>query len=327
MTHRSTAALWYVAPGKAVLRDEVLQPRCPDHIFVRALWSGLSRGTERLVFQGLVPESERQRMRAPLQEGEFPFPVKYGYALVGRVEEGPPCLVGREAFLLAPHQECQLVAAEAAVALPQGLPARRAVLAANMETALNVLWDAEAAAGDRILIVGGGVLGMLLAGLCSALPGSEVTVTDLLPERAETAAALGAGFALAEAAPGDQDLVIHTSASETGLRTALAAAGPEARVVEASWFGSNEVALPLGGAFHSKRLRLISSQVGSLAPQRLPRWSNRRRLAKALELLKDSRYDRLLGEEIAFDALPDRMSQVLDGSAAGFLPLVRYALS
>lgn len=324
MTNRSSVALWYDSPGQAVLRDETLQPAGPDHIVVRALWSGLSRGTERLVFQGLVPQSEWQRMRAPLQEGDFPFPVKYGYALVGRVEQGPPDLAGRVVFALAPHQDYQALPLGFATPLPKGLPPRRAVLSANMETALNVLWDAEAAPGERILIVGGGVLGMLLAGLASQLPGSEVTVTDLLPERAETAAALGAGFAAAGQVPQDQDLVIHTSASEGGLATALAAAGQEGRIVEASWFGDLSVSLALGGAFHSRRLRLISSQVGRVAASRATRWDNRRRLAKALDLLQDPRYDLLLGEEIAFSDLPDRLAAALDPRAAGFLPLVRY---
>ncbi len=324
MTRPTTSALWYVAPGQAVLRDETLHAPGPDHVLVRALYSGLSRGTERLVFHGFVPESEWQRMRAPLQEGDFPFPVKYGYQLVGEVEEGPEALRGRRVFLLAPHQLRQVVASTWALPLPPGLPARRAALAANMETALNVLWDGEAAPGERILILGGGVLGMLLAGLASALPGSEVTVCDLLPERAATAEALGARFASPADAPTDQDLVLHTSASEAGLQAALAAAGPEARVVEASWFGDRAVSLPLGGAFHSNRLRLISSQVGRVAAPRAARWSNRRRLAKALDLLTDPRFDLLLGEEIPFAEVPDRLSEVLDPRARGFLPLIRY---
>ncbi len=324
MTPTTTTALWYETAGRAVLRDEPLQAGDADHVCVKTLWSGLSRGTERLVFHGLVPESEWQRMRAPLQQGDFPFPVKYGYQLVGEVEAGPQELLGRCVFALAPHQSRQWLPAWAVLPLPADLPPRRAALAANMETALNLLWDAEAGPGDRILIVGGGVLGMLAAGLAAALPGSEVTVSDLLAERAETAVALGATFASPDAVPGDQDIVIHTSASEAGLRTALAAAGQEARVVEASWFGSRAVTLPLGGAFHSRRLRLISSQVGRVPPARAPRWPNRRRLAKALELLKDPRFDRLLGEEIPFAEVPDRLARALEAGASGFLPLIRY---
>ncbi|GAB5467827.1 MAG: zinc-binding alcohol dehydrogenase [Rhodospirillales bacterium] len=324
MTLRKTRALWYEAPGRSLLREEKLAPPTDDHILVRTLRSGLSRGTERLVFQGKIPESEWTRMRAPFQEGRFPFPIKYGYALVGQVVEGPTKRRGETVFLLAPHQEALVVPASAAVALPEGLPARRGVLAANLETAVNVLWDSGASAGDAILIVGGGILGLLLARLAAALPGSRVTVVDRLPERAETARAFGAAFALPDEAPQEQDLVIHTSASQAGLRLALAAAGPGAKVVEASWFGSDPVTLPLGGAFHSKRLQLISSQVGALPPERTPRWSLRRRLTLALSLLQDPAFDRLLGEETAFEDLPNRLPALLDPAATGFLPLVRY---
>ncbi len=324
MNETVSRALWYESPGRAVLRDEVMQPPGPDQILVRAAWSGLSRGTERLVFEGAVPESEWSRMRAPLQAGDFPFPVKYGYALAGVVEAGPADMLGKAVFALAPHQDRQVMAAEMALPLPAALPPRRAVLAANLETALNVLWDSEVAPGERILIVGGGVLGLLLTRLAAALPGSEVTVVDLLRERAPTVEAFGAAFALPERAPADQDLVIHTSASEAGLRLALRSAGREARVVEASWFGSRHVNLPLGGGFHAKRLRLISSQVGALPAARAARWTHRRRLAKALDLLQDPAYDALLGEETAFENLPQCLARLLDASAPGFLPLIRY---
>ncbi|MBC6405112.1 MAG: zinc-binding alcohol dehydrogenase [Rhodospirillales bacterium] len=320
----SAPALWYVAPGKAVLRDELLQPIADGRLLVRALWSGLSRGTERLVYRGQVPESEWQRMRAPFQEGAFPFPVKYGYQFVGRVDSGPEALVGRVVFALAPHQALQCLPGDSVVPLPEGLPPRRAVLGANIETALNVLWDAAALPGERILIIGGGVLGMLLARLAAQLPGAEVTVVDLRPERAETARALGAAFALPGAAPGDRDLVLHTSASPAGLRLALEAAGAGGRIVEASWYGTRDVRLPLGAGFHFKRLGLSSSQVGQLPAAMARRWTHRRRLAKALDLLQDPAFDRLLGEEIAFERLPGRLAQLLDPSAAGFLPVIRY---
>ncbi|MEO1194084.1 MAG: zinc-binding alcohol dehydrogenase [Pseudomonadota bacterium] len=266
-------------------------------------------------------------MRAPLQEGQFPFPVKYGYAFVGQVLAGTAMAEGAKIFALAPHQDLQALPASACVPLPEGLPPRRAVLAANLETAINVLWDSHASAGDHILIIGGGILGLLLARLAAALPGAQVTVVDLQESRAETAEAFGAAFALPGAAPADQDVVINTSASPAGLTLALNSAGANARVVEASWYGAQEVALPLGGAFHSKRLQLISSQVGALPADRLPRWSFRRRLTLALEILQDPAYDRLLGDETAFEALPDRIAALLDPAAPGFLPLIRYPAS
>ena len=321
-----TRSLWYVAPGRAELRPSTLTgPKSGGGgVLVRALYSGLSRGTERLVVAGQVPESEHDRMRCPHQEGSFPFPVKYGYALVGSVEDGHPELIGRTVFVLHPHQELALVQPSWLNPLPDGLPPRRAVLAANMETALNVLWDAGAAPGDRILVVGGGVLGLLVAGIASRIAGTEVTVADPEPSRETVARALGAGFAAPHAAPGEQDIVIHTSATAAGLATALASAGPEARVVEASWYGTAAPAVPLGEAFHSRRLRLVSSQVGAVPADRRARWTTHRRLAKALELLRDPAFDALITGEIAFADAATLVPAALSSGAAGLATVLRY---
>jgi len=265
-------ALWYVAPGKACLRPAALAEPAPGLVRVRTLFSGISRGTERLVFEGRVGESERERMRAPLQEGDFPFPVKYGYCAVGDIEAGPPSLLGRTVFALHPHQDRFVVPETALMPVPDGIPARRAVLAANMETALNALWDSAAGPGDRIVVIGAGLVGMLVAALAAGLPGADVWVVDLCPERRALAEMLGARFALAADAPADADVVFHASQSGDGLALAIGLAGAEARIVELSWYGSGAVTLPLGGAFHSQRLRIIASQVGQVAASRRPRW-------------------------------------------------------
>ena len=264
-------ALWYVAPGKAEIRPEPVAAPGNGAVRVRAVTSALSRGTERLVFSGKVPESEYERMRAPFMSGAFPFPVKYGYAMVGRVEAGPADLKDRFVFALYPHQTVFNLPAENIVALPEGLPPERAVLAANMETALNATWDAAPGPAGRIAVVGAGVLGLLVARLCARMPGTSVTVVDIEPSRAGIAAKLNLAFAAPDAAPRDCSLVVHTSASEAGLRTSLDLAGNEATVLELSWYGATEVRLPLGGAFHSRRLKLVSSQVGQVAPSRRAR--------------------------------------------------------
>jgi threonine dehydrogenase-like Zn-dependent dehydrogenase len=274
-------------------------------------FSGISRGTEALVLRGGVPETERVRMRAPLQEGDFPFPVKYGYAVVGRVL-GAGALADQDVFVLAPHQDRLAVPAAMVVPLPEGVPAGRAVLGANMETALNVVWDGRAAPGDRIAVVGAGVVGALAAWLCGRLPGAEVTLIDVLPERAALAAGLGVGFARPDTSPEDCDLVIHASASPEGLATALAVAGDEARVVEASWYGDRPVTLGLGGAFHSRRLQLVSSQVGRVPGDRRARWPLRRRLEAALRLLTDPALDALISGETAFGDLAGCYGAILD---------------
>jgi NADPH:quinone reductase-like Zn-dependent oxidoreductase len=305
-------ALWYSAPGIADIRPEALAPPTADEVRVRALFGAVSRGTEALVLAGRVPVSEFERMRAPFMAGNFPFPVKYGYATVGRIEGGAAALRGRTVFTLHPHQNFFNIPASAAVVLPDHLPPQRAVLAANMETALNAVWDAAPGPADRIAVVGAGVVGSLVAYLCGRFPGTEVTLVDINPARAELAQALGVGFAMPESAKGDCDLVVHASGNPGGLTTALALAGEEATVLEMSWYGDAPVIAPLGGAFHSRRLRLISSQVGQIAPSHRPRWSHRRRLAAALALLTDARLDALLAPPVLFGDLAHRLPEILD---------------
>jgi threonine dehydrogenase-like Zn-dependent dehydrogenase len=305
-------ALWYSGPGQAEIRAEALAPPEAGEVRVRALYGAVSRGTEALVLAGRVPQSEFERMRAPFMAGHFPFPVKYGYATVGRIEAGTENLIGRTVFTLHPHQDLFNIPAGAAVLLPENLPPQRAVLAANMETALNAVWDAAPGPADRIAIVGAGVVGALVAYLCGQLPGAEVTLVDINPARAELARTLGVGFARPETAKGDCDLVVHASGHGSGLGTALAIAGEEATVLELSWYGDASVAAPLGGAFHSRRLRLVSSQVGRIAPSHRPRWTHSRRLAAALALLTDARLDALLAPAVGFHDLPRRLPDILD---------------
>jgi NADPH:quinone reductase-like Zn-dependent oxidoreductase len=294
---------------------------------VRSLYSGISRGTERLVFEGRLPESEWERMRAPHQEGSFPFPVKYGYSAVGVVEEGPETLLGRAVFALYPHQDRFILPAGAVIPLPDGVPPRRAILAANMETALNALWDSGASAGHQIAVIGAGVAGCLIAALAARLPGAAVTLIDIRPERAEIAAKMGAAFSLPDAAGNGAAIVFHTSATEAGLQLALAIAGFEARIVEVSWFGAGTVSLPLGGAFHSQRLQLISSQVGHVAPAFRSRCTHRQRLAAALDLLADPRFDALITEEVAFEDVPAALPRLLAPDAPGLATAIRYGCS
>jgi NADPH:quinone reductase-like Zn-dependent oxidoreductase len=309
MTTAST--LWTLSAQTLALLQEPLPARADGHVRCRALYSAVSRGTESLVFQGKVPESEWLRMRAPLQRGAFPFPVAYGYQMVAEVIEGP-MPVGTRLFALHPHQDVFDLPVGMANVLPAALPSRRAVLAANMETALNALWDSGAGPGDRIVIIGGGVLGLLVTALAARLPGAEVTLVDTDARRASTAESLGAQFALPQSQlPQDCDVVIHASATPAGLATAIGCAGQEAVIVELSWYGEGLVPVPLGGAFHARRLKLVSSQVGQISPSHRPRWDYARRLGKALELLIDDRFDALLEPDIPFAETPQRLPAVL----------------
>jgi len=315
-------ALWVTGPARAEIREETLPTPGGSQVLVRTLATGISRGTERLVFENHVPPSQWQHMRAPLQGGEFPAPVKYGYAAVGTLAGG------QRVFCLHPHQDLFLAPREMCSPVPDAVPAHRAVLAANMETALNILWDAAPLAGERVLVVGGGVVGLLAAWLLARIPGTVVTVVDTDARRQDVARQLGARFALPEDAPGDQELVVHASASAAGLRRALSCAGFEARILEASWHGDAEVGLPLGEAFHAKRLRLLSTQVGAVSPAMRGRRSHAERMALALSLLDAPVLDALCGPAVRFEELPARYAALLGpaapGEAAPLCPVVTY---
>ena len=319
---------WIEAPGRGKIVQAELAARQEHEVLVRTIYSGISRGTESLVFKGNVPPSQYEAMRAPFQEGEFPAPVKYGYASVGRVEEGPGGpgdLSGRTVFCLYPHQDLYCVPALAVTPLPDGVPEGRAVLAANMETAVNVVWDARPAAGDRIVVFGAGVVGLLVAWLCRQTAGTDVAIVDVNPGREAAARALGVPFLAEPPKSGDADVVVHASGRPEGLASALAAAGVEATIVEASWYGCQLVPLPLGEAFHSRRLTIRSSQVGRLPAHRTPRWTPARRMKLALDLLRDPRLDALITGESEFDRLPEVLAALSRDPAAALCHRIRYA--
>lgn len=319
------SAFWIAEPGRGELRRESLESPSSDEVLVEALWSGISRGTEALVFAGRVPPSEWTRMRAPFQAGEFPAPVKYGYASVARVVEGPEALLGRVVFVLFPHQTRYVVPSSAVHPLPDGVPPRRAVLAANLETALNVVWDADVQAGDRVAVIGAGTVGCLTAWLAARVPGCEVELVDVNPRRDAVARSLGASPARPEQATGEADVVIHASGTPAGLQQALELAADEARIVEASWFGDTIVPLPLGGAFHARRLTIVSSQVGRVAPGRRARWDTRRRMRVALGELRHDVLDLLITGESPFEELPSVMARLATAPGDTLCHCIRYA--
>jgi threonine dehydrogenase-like Zn-dependent dehydrogenase len=323
MTRRARA-FWLEAPGRGAIREVELPVPGADEVLVRAIFSGVSRGTETLVFDGRVPENQYTAMRAPFQEGDFPGPVKYGYLSVGVVEEGPERLAGRTVFCLHPHQTRYVVPAAAVTPVPAEVPAGRAVLAGTVETAVNALWDAAPLVGDRVTVVGGGMVGCSVAALLARFPGVRVELVDADPARAKVAAALGVGFAAPGEAARDRDLVVHASATEAGLARSLELLRPEGTVVELSWYGDRRVALPLGEAFHSRRLTLRGSQVGTVSPARAATRTYADRLALALELLADPALDALVTGESAFAELPDLMPRLASGEIPALCHRIRY---
>jgi len=317
-------AFWITRPETGELRSFQLPVPSTDEVRVRALYSGVSIGTERLVFKGQIAASEYVSMRAPFQEGEFPWPVKYGYSSCGVVEEGPSDLIDQVVFSLVPHQDTYVVPKTAVCLVPNGVPPERAVLAANMETALNALWDVAPCVGTRIAVVGAGVIGCLTAYLCSRVLGTEVTLVDINTDRREIAEALGTKFGMDNSSSG-MDLVVHASGSSAGLETAITLAGTEATIVELSWFGDKPSTLHLGSAFHSRRLQVVSSQVGSVGVLQRPRWTQKKRLGLALKLLSDDVLDCLIEEESNFRKLPKTMKRIMSQPKSGLCHRVVYS--
>ena len=320
----TAAAFWVTEPGRGEIRPVTLPEPGPDDVVVRTLRTGVSRGTETLVFGGRVPESQYAAMRAPFQEGEFPGPVKYGYLNVGVVERGPDGLVGRTVFCLYPHQTAYVVPAAAVTVVPDGVPAARAVLAGTVETAVNALWDARPLVGDRVAVVGAGMVGCCVARLLALMPGVTVTLVDVDASRSSVAAALGAGFALPADASGELDLVVHTSGTSVGLQTSLDLLAADGEVVELSWYGDAPVTVSLGGAFHSRRLAVRASQVGEVAAARRGRRTHAERLALALDLLRDPAFDVLLTGESRFEELPEVMADLTLGALSALCRSIIY---
>lgn len=326
---RIARSLWYTGPQQVEIRSDRLAPTPPGWLTIETHYSAISRGTEQLIWNGAIDQGEWQRMRAPFQEGDFPFPVKYGYSAAGVVVDGPPEWIGANTFTLFPHQDVFALPADRVTRLPDDLPLRRATLAANMETALNAIWDSGIGPADKVVIVGAGIVGLLLTFLTARIPGTVVKVVDVSPARRQIVRDMGASFMaadtqLADALGDDADVVFHTSASQPGLTTAINACGFEATLVELSWYGSKSVNVGLGGAFHSKRLRLISSQVGHVASSRRARWSHARRLAAAASFLNHDILDQLVTDSVAFDQLPAQMAAIFNNTGGGLAPVIAY---
>ncbi|MGC5051624.1 zinc-binding alcohol dehydrogenase [Micromonospora sp. DT48] len=321
---QTARAFWLRAPGVGEIRPVTLPEPSTGEVLVRSRYSGVSRGTETIVFTGAVPASQYAAMRAPFQEGDFPAPVKYGYLSVGEVEQGPAHLLGRTVFCLHPHQSAYVVPVEAVTVVPPQVPAARAVLAGTVETAVNALWDAPPLVGDRVTVIGGGMVGCAVTALLARFPGVRVELVDTDPARAEVAAALGVDFAAPGTAADGRDLVVHASATAAGLQHGLDLLAPEGTLLELSWYGDRPVQLSLGGAFHSGRLTIRSSQVGMVAPARRGSRGYADRMALALDLLADPAFDTLITGRSPFAELPDVLARLSAGDLPALCHLITY---
>jgi 2-desacetyl-2-hydroxyethyl bacteriochlorophyllide A dehydrogenase len=321
---RNARAFWTLSAGSGEIRCLDLPDPGPSDVLVRTLHSAVSRGTESIVFGGRVPANQRSQMRAPFQDGEFPGPVKYGYLNVGVVDQGPAPLAGRTVFCLYPHQTAFVVPAEAVTVVPEDLPPRRAVLAGTVETAVNALWDAAPLIGDRIVVIGAGMVGCCIARLLARFPAADVTLVDVNADRATVASALEVAFAAPGDAPRDVDLVVHATGTSAGLQIALELLRPEGTVLDVSWYGDAPVSVRLGEAYHSRRLTMRSSQVGVVSPARSSSRTTADRMSLALELLRDDAFDCLLAGPTPFDELPRLMTELAADVVPGVCQTISY---
>lgn len=323
-TASEATAYWTTGPEQGELRSEVLPARGPGQALVRTLYSGISKGTEIVVHTGSVPPRVAEKMRAPHQEGTFPAPVKFGYLSVGIVEDGPEGWPGQKVFCLNPHQDRYIISTDELTRIPDGVPARRAVLTGTVETAVNALWEAGPRLGDRIAVVGAGLVGGMVATLLRTFPLSRLQLVDLDPERKRLADKLGVEFARPDAALADCDIVFHCSASQEGLERSLQLAGDEGEIIEMSWYANRQVTLPLGEDFHARRLSIRASQVGVVARARRHRRTNAERLELAVELLKDPIFDTFLTGASPFRELPDVVQNLADGKLEALCHVIEY---
>ncbi|MEM9671559.1 MAG: zinc-binding alcohol dehydrogenase [Bacteroidota bacterium] len=317
-----TTALWHLSERESSIRSQSLPPLKTDECLIESLFSLVSSGTETLVANGQVPAELQDSMQVPYMEGSFGFPLKYGYSLVGKVIEGSENLVDRYVHLLHPHQQHCVVKETDVTVIPEGIPPQRAVLASNLETALNAVWDSHLSAGDRVLVVGMGLIGSLVALLASQFPATQIRVAETDPTRQSLAREQG--FSLYDPSDTPFDVAFHSSGSSTGLQTAIDAVGYEGQVIELSWYGTRSAEVKLGGSFHQQRKQIISSQVSQLPAHRQARWDYRRRKQTVLDLLQDDGWDDFLTATVDFTDVPALFDQLRLGDRSQLSWTLRY---
>lgn len=317
-------AYWTTAKEQGELRSEKIQMPGHGEVLVRALYSGISKGTEMVVHNGAVPPRVAKEMRAPHQEGEFPGPVKFGYLSVGVVEDGPEEWNGQRVFCLNPHQDRYVVPVDSLTRIPDNVPSRRAVLTGTVETAVNALWEAGPRLGDRVAVVGAGLVGGMVATLLRSFPLERLQLVDLDPSKQQFANALGVEFVHPDNAANDCDIVFHCSASQQGLERSLQLVGDEGDVIEVSWYANREVTVPLGEDFHARRLSIKASQVGVVARARRHRRTNADRLNLAVSLLADPVFDAFLTGSSPFAELPAVVKELACGSRDALCHVIEY---
>lgn len=317
-------ALWFRTRGHAEILEERLPRLRPGWCRLHTLFSAISPGTERLVYSGEVPEDLHREMRCPYMGGKFPFPVKYGYSLVGKITEGPEDSIGSVVHVLHPHQDQCIVRTEHTFPIPPQVPPSRATLASNLETAVNAIWDSEVTIGEHALIIGFGAVGSLVARLLSFMSGIKLEIVDANPSKIALAEKMGFKACDPGSVSGNFDLAFHASRSSDGLQLAVDRVGFEGRIIELSWYGTNKISLSLGGTFHSQRKAILSSQVATPSRRQRSRWDHARRRSLVFELLERSEFDSHITHSVPFGGLPDIYNKLKAHPTEGLSYLVKY---
>ena len=314
---RSAISVWFTSPRTVELRASSVAVPARGEVRIQTLFSGISHGSEMTVYRGDVPASLSLDATLPTLQGTFEFPVKYGYASVGRVidfgADVTGVLEGDLVFAFNPHETCYTVPAGVVIKLPRELNPRIGIFTANVETALNALLDATPRLGERVLVIGQGVVGLLITQLVRRAGASLVITSDLHESRRQLSQLAGADVTLdpsteriterVHALTGGvgADVVIEASGEPRVLDEAIGAAAQEGRVVIVSWYGTKRADLGLGSDFHRKRLMLKSSQVSNLDPSLAPRWTIARRRELAVGYLSELLLDKLITRVLPFE--------------------------
>jgi threonine dehydrogenase-like Zn-dependent dehydrogenase len=309
-----THALWHISPDASAILEHDL-PAGNDHmLLVKSLYSLVSMGTERIVASALMPSAVWNQMAVPYMEGTFSLPCKYGYSLTGKVLKGPAEYKGKTVHLMHPHQDRLWVNATSVFIVPDDIPATRAVLASQVETAVTAIWDSRISLGDSVLIAGFGLVGAMIALLTSPIPGVKIAVLEKNEFRKELARELCFDVIDKQDENGKIfDVAIHTAGDEKALQFCIDHIGHESQVTEVSFYGKKSITLMLGETFHTQRKRIVVSQVAHIPSHKLNRWDLHRRKKLVFDMLKDKRFDMLVENRIPFEQAPLLFNQIRYG--------------
>lgn len=286
--------LWFTAPHRVEVREAALPAPAPEQVLVKTRYSAVSTGTELLAYRGQLPcaialDSSLKALQQPSD-----YPLQYGYACVGEVQQTgsavDPSWNGRQVFSFQPHASHFLAHPDELKTVPDGLPAQAAVFLPNMETAVNLVQDGRPLIGERVVVLGQGIVGLLLTALLARHPLGSLVAVEGRPERQELARRLGANMVVspeeAAGAATGADLIYEVSGQPEALNLAIDLSGYASRIVIGSWYGSKAAPVDLGGAAHRNRLQLITSQVSTVDPALSGRWDKERRFGLVWEMIR-----------------------------------------